>query len=71
MRWTKCPPILASIIIGPSVPSSSPMGGNEIIVSGDKVWVILCLATLYMAVPSGLLAACPFLRFPPFLLPLP
>ncbi|GKD92395.1 hypothetical protein Tco_1372232, partial [Tanacetum coccineum] len=42
----ECPPISASIIIGPSVPSFSSRGGNEITVSGDKVWVILCLATL-------------------------
>ncbi|GKA45046.1 hypothetical protein Tco_0737842 [Tanacetum coccineum] len=37
MQWTRCPPTLASITIGPSVPSSSPKGGNEIIVSGENV----------------------------------
>ncbi|GJR55837.1 hypothetical protein Tco_1406358 [Tanacetum coccineum] len=37
IRCTKCPPILASMIIGPSVPSSSPKGGKEIIVSGEKL----------------------------------
>ncbi|GJV60195.1 hypothetical protein Tco_1466295 [Tanacetum coccineum] len=45
-RCTKCPPIPASIIIGPSVPSSSPKGGKEIVVSGEKFWVIMGLATL-------------------------
>ncbi|GJZ92587.1 hypothetical protein Tco_0664652, partial [Tanacetum coccineum] len=63
MRWMKYPLISASIIIGPSVPSSSPKGGNEITNSGEKVWVILCLATLCHG--------CPFLRLPPFLLSLP
>ncbi|GKE69105.1 hypothetical protein Tco_1527177 [Tanacetum coccineum] len=43
---TKCPPISASMIIGPYVPSSSPKDGKEIIVSGEKLWVTLCLATL-------------------------
>ncbi|GJS53341.1 hypothetical protein Tco_0626703 [Tanacetum coccineum] len=46
IRCTKCPPISASMIIGPSVPSSSPKGGKEITVSGEKLWVTLCLATL-------------------------
>ncbi|GJZ24433.1 hypothetical protein Tco_0561892 [Tanacetum coccineum] len=46
IRCTKCPPISASIIIGPSIPSSSPKGGKEITVSGEKLWVTLCLATL-------------------------
>ncbi|GKF90634.1 hypothetical protein Tco_0274335, partial [Tanacetum coccineum] len=31
IRCTKCPPISASMIIGPSVPSSSP-------ISGEKLW---------------------------------
>nr|GEZ28909.1 hypothetical protein [Tanacetum cinerariifolium] len=39
MWWTKCPPILASIIIGPFVSSFSPKGGKEITDSGEKVWV--------------------------------
>ncbi|GJZ45261.1 hypothetical protein Tco_0592857 [Tanacetum coccineum] len=46
IRCTKCPPISASMIIGPSVPSSSPKDGKEITVSEEKLWVILCLATL-------------------------
>ncbi|GJZ14793.1 hypothetical protein Tco_0550470 [Tanacetum coccineum] len=46
IRCTKCPPISASMIIGPSVSSSSPKGGKEITVSGEKLWVTLCLATL-------------------------
>ncbi|GKA96655.1 hypothetical protein Tco_0818750 [Tanacetum coccineum] len=43
---TKCPPISASMIIGPSVPSFSPKDGKEITVSGEKLWVTLYLATL-------------------------
>ncbi|GJT77325.1 hypothetical protein Tco_1044050 [Tanacetum coccineum] len=46
IRCTKCPPISASMIIGPSVLSSSPKDGKEITVSGEKLWVTLCLATL-------------------------
>ncbi|GKC03404.1 hypothetical protein Tco_0995014 [Tanacetum coccineum] len=46
IRCTKCPPILASMIIGPSVLSSSPKDGKEIIVSEKKLWVTLFLATL-------------------------
>ncbi|GJS56707.1 hypothetical protein Tco_0651491 [Tanacetum coccineum] len=45
IRCTKCPPILASMIIGPSIPSSSPRGGKDIVVSGEKLWVTFCLAT--------------------------
>ncbi|GJV64052.1 hypothetical protein Tco_1474880 [Tanacetum coccineum] len=30
IRCTKCPPISASMIIGPSVPSSSPRGGKDV-----------------------------------------
>ncbi|GJZ44620.1 hypothetical protein Tco_0591875 [Tanacetum coccineum] len=37
MRCTKWPPISASMIIGPSVPSSSPKGGNEISRSKEKL----------------------------------
>ncbi|GJV90707.1 hypothetical protein Tco_1538520 [Tanacetum coccineum] len=37
IRCTKCPPISASMIIGPSVPFSSPRGGKEIVVSGEKL----------------------------------
>ncbi|GJT89839.1 ribonuclease H-like domain-containing protein [Tanacetum coccineum] len=51
-RCTKCPPISASIIIGPSVLSSSPRGGKAIVISGEKFWVILGLATL-SHVPAG------------------
>ncbi|GJY02526.1 hypothetical protein Tco_0360678 [Tanacetum coccineum] len=46
IRCTKCPPISASMIIGLSVPSSSPKDEKEIIVFGEKLWVTLCLATL-------------------------
>ncbi|GKC59513.1 hypothetical protein Tco_1087111 [Tanacetum coccineum] len=58
MRWTRCPPNSTSITMGPSVPSSSPKGGNEIIVSGENVWVILCLAIFHpvctIRIASGL-----------------
>ncbi|GJS65674.1 hypothetical protein Tco_0680238 [Tanacetum coccineum] len=37
IRCTKCPPISASMIIGPSIPSSSPKGGKEITVSEEKL----------------------------------
>ncbi|GJT09446.1 hypothetical protein Tco_0856488 [Tanacetum coccineum] len=46
IRCTKCPPISASMVIGPSVPSSSLKDGKEITVSEKKLWVTLCLATL-------------------------
>ncbi|GKA71118.1 hypothetical protein Tco_0777257 [Tanacetum coccineum] len=41
----KCPPISASMIIGPSVPSSSPRGRKDIVVSGEKLRVTFYLAT--------------------------
>ncbi|GJW49711.1 hypothetical protein Tco_0091062, partial [Tanacetum coccineum] len=43
MQW---PPISASMIIGPSVPSSSPRSGKKISDLGEKLCVILCLTTL-------------------------
>ncbi|GJW65191.1 hypothetical protein Tco_0117075 [Tanacetum coccineum] len=43
---TKFPPISASMIISPFVPSSSPKDGKEITVSGEKLWVTLYLAIL-------------------------
>ncbi|GJW85711.1 hypothetical protein Tco_0158856 [Tanacetum coccineum] len=46
IRCKKCPHISASMIIGPSVPSSSPRGEKDIVVSGEKLWVTFCLATL-------------------------
>ncbi|GKA44975.1 hypothetical protein Tco_0737771 [Tanacetum coccineum] len=46
IRCTKCPLISASMIIGPSVSSSSPKGEKEITISREKLWVTLCLATL-------------------------
>ncbi|GKD81170.1 hypothetical protein Tco_1348009, partial [Tanacetum coccineum] len=33
--------------MGPSAPSSSTKGGNEISRSGEKLCVTLCLATLW------------------------
>ncbi|GJV80585.1 hypothetical protein Tco_1516455 [Tanacetum coccineum] len=43
MQW---PPISASMIIGPSVPSSSPRGRKRISGFEDKLCVILCLNTI-------------------------
>ncbi|GKB16428.1 hypothetical protein Tco_0850351 [Tanacetum coccineum] len=43
IQW---PPFSASIIIRPSIPLSSPRGGKEIFGLGEKLYVILCLATL-------------------------
>ncbi|GKB64975.1 hypothetical protein Tco_0921161 [Tanacetum coccineum] len=37
MRCTWCPPTSASIIRGPSSPSSFPKGGNDISRSGEKL----------------------------------
>ncbi|GJT88459.1 hypothetical protein Tco_1070176 [Tanacetum coccineum] len=37
IRCMKCPHILASMIIVPSVPSSSPKDGKKITVSGEKL----------------------------------
>nr|GEX19119.1 hypothetical protein [Tanacetum cinerariifolium] len=42
MQW---PLISASMIIGPSVPSSSSRGGKRISVLGEKLYVIFCLTT--------------------------
>ncbi|GKA59189.1 hypothetical protein Tco_0758502 [Tanacetum coccineum] len=64
IRCTKCPPISASMIIGPSVPSSSPRGGKDIVVSGEKLWVTFCLATLSHGWIFEL--ACVFSFFVPF-----
>ncbi|GJV21198.1 hypothetical protein Tco_1370218 [Tanacetum coccineum] len=50
MKW---PPISASIIMEPSVPSSLPSDGNEIFGSGEKLCVILCLATFFDGVVIG------------------
>ncbi|GJV63168.1 hypothetical protein Tco_1473996 [Tanacetum coccineum] len=46
IRCMKCPPIFASVIIGPSVLSLSLKGGNEISGLGEKLCVTFCLATL-------------------------
>ncbi|GKA65502.1 hypothetical protein Tco_0765209 [Tanacetum coccineum] len=46
MRCIQWPPFSASIIIRPSIPSSSPRGGKEISGLGEKLYEILCLATL-------------------------
>ncbi|GKB63839.1 hypothetical protein Tco_0920025 [Tanacetum coccineum] len=62
---------LSSIIIGPSIPSSSSKGGNEITVSGEKVWVILCLATLCHCCTIRIASGLSSPESSPFLLPLP
>ncbi|GKC30737.1 hypothetical protein Tco_1038031 [Tanacetum coccineum] len=59
IRCTQWPPISASMIIGPSVPSSSPRGGNKISGLGEKLCVILCLATLSQDATAFLLLAFP------------
>nr|GEV80985.1 hypothetical protein [Tanacetum cinerariifolium] len=46
IRCIKWPPISASMIMGPSVPSSLPSGGNESFGSREKLCVIFCLDTL-------------------------
>ncbi|GJU63901.1 hypothetical protein Tco_1245736 [Tanacetum coccineum] len=46
IRYTQWPLIFASMIIGSSVPSSAPNGGKEISKLGEKLYLILCLATL-------------------------
>ncbi|GJV77168.1 hypothetical protein Tco_1508752 [Tanacetum coccineum] len=53
IRCMKWPHISASMIIGPSIPSSSPKGGNKIYGFGEKLCVILCLATFYHGVVIG------------------
>ncbi|GJX71681.1 hypothetical protein Tco_0308852 [Tanacetum coccineum] len=66
MRWTRCPPTSTSITMGPSVPSSSPKGGNEIIVSGENVWVILCLAIFRPDCTIGIASGLSFPTVSPF-----
>ncbi|GJR47232.1 hypothetical protein Tco_1315335 [Tanacetum coccineum] len=46
MWCIQCPPISASMIIGPSVPSSLSRGGKNISALGEKLCIIFCLATL-------------------------
>ncbi|GKG63496.1 hypothetical protein Tco_0643044 [Tanacetum coccineum] len=59
------------MITGPSVPSSSPKRGNEITVSGEKVWVILCFATLCHDRTIRISSGLSFSEVSPFLPPLP
>ncbi|GJV17589.1 hypothetical protein Tco_1362912 [Tanacetum coccineum] len=67
IRCTKCPPISASIIIGPSVPSLSPRGGKDIVVSGEKLWVAFCLGTLSHGWIIRMASGLSFPAAPPFL----
>ncbi|GKC66879.1 hypothetical protein Tco_1099477, partial [Tanacetum coccineum] len=67
IRCAKCPPISASMITGPSVPSSSPRGGKEIVVSGEKLWVTFCLATISHGWTIRMASGLSFQAVSPFL----
>ncbi|GJX47772.1 hypothetical protein Tco_0272962 [Tanacetum coccineum] len=67
IRCMKCPPISASMIIGPSVPSSSPRGGKEIVASEEKLWVTFFLATLSHGWTIRMASGFSFPTFSPFL----
>nr|GEY58516.1 hypothetical protein [Tanacetum cinerariifolium] len=71
MRCTQYPPISVSMIMGPSVPSSSPRVGKEIIDSGEKVCVILCLAIIFHGCTINIASGLSFPEVSPFLLSLP
>ncbi|GKC65718.1 hypothetical protein Tco_1098316, partial [Tanacetum coccineum] len=58
-------PNSASMIMGPSVLSSSPRGGNEISKLGEKPCVILCLATLCQGWTIKIAKALSFLDVSP------
>nr|GEW25548.1 hypothetical protein [Tanacetum cinerariifolium] len=58
--------ISASMIIGPSVPSSSPRGGKRISGLGEKLYVILCLATLSQGWTIRMANALSFPEVSPF-----
>ncbi|GJW59146.1 hypothetical protein Tco_0105877 [Tanacetum coccineum] len=70
IRCTKCPPISASMIISPSVPSSYPRDGKEIIVSREKLWVTLCMATLSHGCIIRMARGLSFLAVSPSFVPL-
>ncbi|GKF47125.1 hypothetical protein Tco_0136927 [Tanacetum coccineum] len=70
MRWTRCPPNSVSITMGPSVLSFSPKGGNDIIVSEENVWVILCLAIFRPVYTIRIASGLSFPADSPFLPPL-
>nr|GFA72378.1 hypothetical protein [Tanacetum cinerariifolium] len=63
MRCMQWPPISASMIIGPSVPSSSPRDGKRIYGLGEKLCVILCLATISQGWTIRMANALSFLEF--------
>ncbi|GJY23457.1 hypothetical protein Tco_0397115 [Tanacetum coccineum] len=50
----------------PSIPSSSPMGGNEISGLGEKLYVTLCLATLCQGWTNRIAKALSFSDASPF-----
>ncbi|GJV37379.1 hypothetical protein Tco_1409856 [Tanacetum coccineum] len=66
MRCMQWPPISDSMIIGPSVPSSSSRGGKRISVLGEKLCVIFCLATLSQGWTIKMANALSFLEVSPF-----
>ncbi|GJW61665.1 hypothetical protein Tco_0111000 [Tanacetum coccineum] len=66
MRCMQWPPISASMIIGPSVPSSSSRGGKKIYVLGEKLYVIFCLATLSQGWTIKMANALSFSEVSPF-----
>ncbi|GJQ90231.1 hypothetical protein Tco_0001370 [Tanacetum coccineum] len=64
IQCTKCPPISASMIIGPSILSSSLKGGKAITVSGEKLWFpettcpyddasLVCTSVSFCRIPDG------------------
>ncbi|GKB62633.1 hypothetical protein Tco_0918819 [Tanacetum coccineum] len=66
MRCMQCPPISVSMIIGPSVPSSSSRGGKDISVLGEKLCVIFCLAALSQGWTISIASALSFPEASPF-----
>ncbi|GKC83004.1 hypothetical protein Tco_1138721 [Tanacetum coccineum] len=66
MWCMQCPPISASMIIGPSVPSPSSRGGKDISVLREKLCVIFCLATLSQGWTINMANALSFQEVSPF-----
>ncbi|GJW48500.1 hypothetical protein Tco_0080146 [Tanacetum coccineum] len=66
IRCTQWPLISASMIIGPSVPSSSPRGRKKISGLGEKLCVILCIATFFQGWTIRIANALSFPEVSPF-----
>nr|GFC38854.1 hypothetical protein [Tanacetum cinerariifolium] len=60
----------SGIILLLRIPSSSPKGGKDITDSGEKVWVILCLAIFCNGCTISIANDLSFPEFSAFLLPL-